>query len=287
MVGLDTISVAGLAAGGLALVLSLRGRWDHRYVGLPPGQLPQDGVAFDVERAPRPSVGEIPVCSTPPAGVSPGEAGVLLRRKVSPVDAIATLVDLELRGYLHIDRIADDWALTVGRAPDEQLRPHEKALLRALFPNTGTIWLSVSERLMTNVAEEVDAALARSAVERGWYRRIAAGRFPLGMILFTIFFGVFLGPVALGSLVFLMSPLGSDDAVLRGLLIAGVLGAAALLLRRRKGRMPAGYAAHQQVLGFRRYLETAGSREAERYLPWAIAFGLPAGGPARRLLRMG
>lgn len=267
-----------LACGGLLLSQALLARRDHRYAGLPPGQLPAEGVtaAIEAARAERPT--DVEVRCVPPAGISPGEAGVLLRRRTSPADVRATLIDLVARGYVRVEESADDQTLTVVRPAGAELRPHERALLAALFPNTETVLVSTSERLLTQVVVDVEAALARSAVDRGWYRRISVGRFPAGMVLFVLAFIPILGGPVLGVLVLALEAAGVDDNRTFGaLLLLSVPAVAALFLRRRKGRLPAGYAAYHQVLGFKRYLETAGPSVAERHLPWAVAFGLIGG----------
>jgi predicted membrane protein DUF2207 len=281
--------LAGVSAlGVLLLAQALLGRRDHRYAGLPPGELPPEGAALAVQPARTERPDDVEVRLVPPTGVSPGEAGLLLRRRTSPVDSTATLLDLVRRGYVHLEETACDWTLTAARPPGDEVLPHEKALLATLFTNTRTVRLSTSERLLTEVATKVEAALARSAVERGWYRKVSVHRFPVGMVLFVLAFGFILGWPVLGIVAIALEAAGFGDVRMFGLLLLLTVPlVAALFLRRRKGRLPAGCAAHHQVRGFRRYLETAGPVEAERYLPWAVAFGLPVDGPARRLIGMG
>jgi uncharacterized membrane protein YgcG len=277
------ISVALLAVGLLPLGLALRGRRDWRYAGVTPGMLPPTGVAAATERAPSSDSDEVAVQFDPPAGISPGEAGVLVRRKTSTADTTATLIDLAVRGYLHIDGSQGDWILTARRPADDQLRPHELALLSALFASSSTVRLGSSSRVMARTVRQVNLALARVAVERRWYRKVSGqSKASVGTIIFFVFFfGIFSLPVlGIGSVVASTLRLG---LVAVALVAAVMLVVAAVLLRRRKGRLPAGYAAHYQVLGFKRYLETAeaeqlrfeeGENIFSRYLPWAVVFGL-------------
>ncbi|GAB3413308.1 DUF2207 domain-containing protein [Flindersiella endophytica] len=274
-----------LAFGGLLLSRALLARRDHRYAGLIPGQLPAAGDGSAVEAARAERAIDVEVRCVPPAGISPGEAGVLLRRRTSPADVRATLIDLAARGYVRVEETVDDRTLTVGRPADADLLPHERALLASLFPNTDTVRLSTSERLLTQVTEDVEDALARSAVERGWYRRMSAGRFPVAMVVFVVVFSPVLAIPVVRVLAPALEVAGiDDDRTVGTLLLLSVPAVAAMFLRGRTGRLPAGYAAHHQVLGFKCYLETAGPAVLERYLPWAVAFGLTA---ARRSIPRG
>lgn len=280
------IAAALLAFGMVPFAFTLRGRRDLRYAGVTPGQLPPSGVAAATERAPAQGADEVAVQFVPPAGITAGEAGALLRRKLSTVDTTATLIDLAVRGYLHIDGSGGSWTLTARRPPDNTLRPHELALLSGLFRNSPTISLGRSSRTLVSVVKQVNHALARSAVERGWFRKLSATTgFPVGAVIGLVFGGWMLFVFALPAmgilqalgLKFQFGLVGISLVVMIGLLIA------TFVLRRRRGRLPAGYAAHYQVLGFKRYLETAeaeqlrfeeGENIFSRYLPWAIVFGL-------------
>jgi hypothetical protein len=96
------------------------------------------------------------------------------------------------------------------------------------------------------------------------------------LVIFLFLSAYFLGAPLL---TFTLELAGVDSELALVALLLAVPAGVALLLRRRSGRLPAGYAAHHQVLGFRRYLETAETSVLERYLPWTVAFGL-AGGSA-------
>ncbi|GAB3413312.1 DUF2207 domain-containing protein [Flindersiella endophytica] len=277
------VSAGLLVVGLVPFVLSLRGRRDLRYAGVTPGLLPATGVAAATEPAPSERSEDAAVQFAPPAGISPGEAGVLLRRKTTTVETTATLIDLAVRGYLHIDGSRGDWTLTALHPPDNHLRPHELALLNGLFAGGTTTSLGSSSRKLAGAVKQVNTALGREAKDRGWYRKLSGGAsIPIPLIIFLcFFFFIFSMPFFA-----IMSGLGAAfraGLVVVALVLAILLIVVSLFLRRRKGRLPEGYAAYYQVLGFKRYLETAeadqlrfeeGENIFSRYLPWAIAFGL-------------
>lgn len=277
------ISAALLVVGLLPFGLALRGRRDRRYAGVTPGLLPPAGVQAAIERAPADDLDQVPVKFAPPQGISPGEAGVLLRRRTSTADTTATLIDLAVRGYLHIDGSQGDWILTARRPADDQLRPHELVLLRTIFRTTQTVRLSAGERFMASAVRQVNLALARSAIERGWYRKIpGSANVSIGTVIFFVFFFGIVGMPFLAMALALIPTLRLG-LVGAAALVTILLVVLALILRRRKGRLPEGYAAYHQIAGFRRYLETAeaeqlrfeeGENVFSRYLPWAIVFGL-------------
>lgn len=104
---------------------------------------------------------------TSPEGILPGEAGVLLDEHADPVDIAATVVDLAVRRYLWIDRIAEnDWRITRVNAPDDQLRDYEKAVYEAILPE-GTDAVTVGELRGRIDPAPIRAAMIADAVDNG------------------------------------------------------------------------------------------------------------------------
>ncbi|MBM7786272.1 DUF2207 domain-containing protein [Tenggerimyces flavus] len=274
--------------GGVPLLFAVRRRRDKRYVGVTPGLTPAPGQPAREEYVSLLAPDGTAVQFGPPKDVSPGEAGVLLNRRVDSTHTTATLLDLAARGYLRISEGADtvpgrqptNWTLTVGRGPDASLRPHENELISNLFGTNTTVSLSFAgpNNEFARAHNAVSDRLGKLAVERNWYPRLG---FTLSAgscigLAFGGFFGFFI-------LLVIVTGLGSLGLGLLGLgIVLGVVAAVASLFV-RSGRTAAGEAVAQQVRGFRRYLEVA---EAERlrfeegvdifsrYLPWAVAFGL-------------
>jgi uncharacterized protein (TIGR04222 family) len=225
---------------------------------------------------------EVVVRFSPPSDITPGEAGLLMRGTPSAVDTAGTLIDLSVRGYLRMEPDGRDTVVSVGRPPDDTLRPHEHALLYRLFDETETVRLSEFPTTMAYAVDEVNRALVRSALRRRWYRFIPTGWFlrraggALAGLVLVGGLGLFLGLLQPGA------ALGGWLIVTASGLIATPI-VLAWLLSRRRGRLPAGYAAYREVAGFKRYLEIAEANQLRfeeagdvyaRYLPWAIVFGL-------------
>ena len=274
--------------GGVPLAFAIRRRRDKRYVGVTPGLAPAPGQVVREEYVSLLAPDGTAVQFNPPKDVSPGEAGVLLNRRVDSTHTTATLIDLAARGYL---RIAEgpgavpglqptSWTLTVGRGPDPSLRPHENELMRNLFGTNTSVSLAVgsSNEEFNRGHAAVSNLLGKVVIERNWYPRMgltmsAGSCIGLAMGGFFGFFLLFVVVSGLGSL--------GLGFVALGVVLGAVAAVASLFVR--SGRTAAGEAVAQQVKGFRHCIEVA---EAERlrfeegvdifsrYLPWAITFGL-------------
>jgi uncharacterized membrane protein YgcG len=276
-------SLVFLALGGLPLVLALRRRRDRRYAATVPGQMPAAGSTVAQELVPLSGVGEIPVQFAPPRDISPGEAGVLIRCRTAVDDMTATLIDLAVRGYVHLREVGQAWTLTVRQGPGPDLRPHETALLGTLFAGEPTVTLDSNARLMAKGADAVGTSLRRTVVDRGWFTTIRSGtssRVGAGLLIgcFGLFFAIPFG----GGILVIMAVTFRFGLPVSALVMAIGLALASLLFR-APPRTAAGHAAYIQVAGFRHYLETAeadqlrfeeGEDIFSRYLPWAIAFDL-------------
>ncbi len=104
-----------------------------------------------------------------PDGMLPGEAGVLIDGTADAVDIAATVVDLAVRRYLWITPVSDsDWRITRVNPVDDQLRPYEKHVYKALLPEGAEAVLVSELRAPGRVAADpARAALRRDAIERG------------------------------------------------------------------------------------------------------------------------
>ncbi|MBF6357939.1 DUF2207 domain-containing protein [Nocardia higoensis] len=106
-----------------------------------------------------------------PEGILPGEAGLLLDEHVDPIDIAATVVDLAVRRYLWITRIAEsDWRVTRVNDPDDQLRAYEQAVYRALLPD-GVDAVTLREVRESGRArhDSVRATMIADSVDRGTF----------------------------------------------------------------------------------------------------------------------
>lgn len=104
-----------------------------------------------------PRLNPISVQYTPPEGLTPAEVGTLIDNSADMRDITATIVDLAVRGYLHIEEITKermlglwsekDYAFEMRKQPSEWggLKPHERRLLEELFSSGGRKRVKVSD----------------------------------------------------------------------------------------------------------------------------------------------
>ncbi|MCK9518887.1 MAG: DUF2207 domain-containing protein [Dehalococcoidia bacterium] len=217
----------------------------------------------------------------PPDGLKPAQMGVILDERADSLDVTATIVDLAVRGHLHITEIPkksrrgkQDWRLEKRQNEDDPLLPYEQVLWDALFPRRESVLLSKLKDKFAENLKKVKSELYADAMERHWFSSKPESAQQLWFI-------IGLGAVALGAGLAVLAGLTLGRALL-GLPVA--LGGVALLLLApsMKRRTATGSEALRRVLGFRHYIVTAETRMQEfneqrnifaRYLPYAIVFG--------------
>ncbi len=222
---------------------------------------------------------EIVVEYLPPEDLRPAQMGVLIDERADTLDVTATIVDLAVRGYLHITELpkkgwfgSADWKLTKLKE-DEGLNAFEAKVFNSLFDSKTEVELS---DLRYKFAEDLSKAkdlIYGDAMKRKWFAmkpETAKGMWVL----------VALGLAALGV------GFSAFTALLfhRGLVFLGFIPAAFILFivsRSMARRTATGSEMLRRVLGFRLYIETAETHRQEfneqenifaRYLPFAIVF---------------
>ncbi len=279
--GALAVLLVGLA--GIGYVGWTRGR-DRRWRGQVPGLDPVAGAPQDEstsEVVPLFGGSNTVVEFAPPPEVRPGEVGTLLDETVNPLDVTATIVDLAVRGYLHIEELprdhflaSRDWQLTQRNLADDTLREHEKLLLDGLFSGRTTVRVSELKRTFSATLGKIEDSLYKRVVSVGWFAgrpdQVRGRWSALGAVC-----------VALG---------GGLTYVLATRTHLGLLGVAAVLAglvlivvaRRMPARTAKGSAMLTRLLGFRQYIRTAEAEQLKfeertdvfsRYLPYAIVFG--------------
>lgn len=284
--------VAGAAVVGTAVgggLLWLRGGRDRAYAGLPLGLAPAGGERGVEEPVPVLGAPEPAVAFTPPKGVRPALAGLLLAEHTSPLQVSATIVDLATRGYLRIDELpGEDWQLTrLGDPrPGDELARYEQALLDGLFQGgDAVVRMSDLNRRFRPRFHRVCRELAAEGQRAGWFRRrpriggVSGPRQLLGCLSVLVALPVSFGSV--GSVLALAGAGWSAAVVAAGVLVSAVI--AHLVWRAMPARTALGRAVWAQVTGFRQYLATAEADQLRaeeassvfgRYLPLAMIFGL-------------
>ncbi len=273
------VALLVVGVGGVIALVWRHGR-DRHWPGVTPGLAPPYDVAVE-QRRPLFSSPEGAVEFRPPQDLRPGQVGLLLDERADTLDVSATLVDLAVRGYLHIEELprahwfaSRDWRLSRLRPDDADLLSYESLLLRHLFATGDQVELSDLKKTFAPHLAAVRKALENDAVGRGYFR----ARPDTTRAAWT---GV--GVVAVAAAIGLTWLLAATTHL--GLLgIALLIVGLALLMsaHRMPARTAKGSAAFAQVLGFERYVSTAEVEQLRyeesvdvfsRYLPYAMVFG--------------
>ncbi|HEU5210116.1 MAG TPA: DUF2207 domain-containing protein [Longimicrobiales bacterium] len=228
----------------------------------------------------------------PPKDLTPGEVGILVDNTADMRDVTATIVDLAVRGYLVIEDEQDehlfglvktrDYAFVLTRPHGEwgELRPHERAMLNALFTGESRTRVTMDELENTFYKDLADIRkrLMESLVEHGFCTRRPDR--VIGMyVALAIVSGVVIG---LGGSA-LLSARGESPlpAIIAGVLTGIVMLAYGTLMPARTVR---GARTREHALGFSEFLRRVEKDRFERvirtpemfekFLPFAMAFGI-------------
>ncbi len=222
--------------------------------------------------------------NAPPDTTPPGVVGTLLDERADLQDIIATVADLARRGYLRIHESdpfgTPDYERT--DKSDADLAPFERATLDALLRGMPLRRLEDVRGSFYFYLGELQDALYREVVARGyfrdnplatrdWYFRIGK----LGALVFP-----FIGLCA-ALFAFRLAPLVVLPLLALELIFFELLGFSRAMPRRTEQ----GAAAAAKWTAFKRYLASiekytslsAARDQFDRYLPYAIAFGLEQG----------
>ena len=222
----------------------------------------------------------------PPPGLIPAEAGALVDEKAEPREVLATIVDLAVRGYLHIEQIT-----TAFGQPDfmfKRLKPiggdpnltdFELFVLAKVF---STDW-TLNMRLLSEVRRDYDNVFPPIR-DRLYRLMVADGLFPSSparMRQDWMIPGALLLVAA-----FVLPRYWPSRFDVYGITLPIAIGASGLVLlgwsRAMAHRSWRGVQVLAQVRGFQEFLERAEKDRLERmpgdtlhrFLPWAISLGV-------------
>ncbi|HYZ00252.1 MAG TPA: hypothetical protein VFA92_02040, partial [Candidatus Binatia bacterium] len=158
----EALDPGGLAKGLLVLVLGVAGLLALRlWVGRD-RRSPAEAVWPG-------SGGSARVETSPPDGVRPAHAGLLLNRRVRPEDLSATIVDLAGRGLLSIEGGGKrPWVLRARSYDAPRLAEFERILLQGLFAKGPEVRVRDLRR-QRRTLRDVRRSVASEAFERGWF----------------------------------------------------------------------------------------------------------------------
>ena len=258
-------------------------RRDRIFANLTPGEIPADPDEALTQYVSHGAHywGEVESRATPPAGVSPGLAGVVIDGSADGRDIAAMILDLARRGWLTLrqgdgtETESGDWAITrVDQPLDASLDLNEVHLITNIATPGGTAWLSELCGGSDNRLALVQQDLHREVVARGWYAAPPHQTSDIPMAVLGV------GGL-LGLVIALIDP--STVSIGAGAVILACAYLTSLIVRGGTPRTALGTAVRIQALGLRRYLEEAQSFQFSytdavdifrTYLPWAVVFEL-------------
>lgn len=279
---LDWIEFGGMGLVGLLSAAGLGALWwrngrDRRYKTL--HYLTNDPSEQTARLFQNP---DIVVEFLPPDDLKPAEMGVILDERADTRDVSATIIDLAVRGYLHITEIPKDgwfgkkdWQLTkVNRESD--LKQYERRLYDALFSTGDEVKISSLKNKFAEKLGKVKGDLYDDAMSRKWFSSKPETTRVLWLLAGFGLIAVGVGLAIAGGFAF------GRSLVFAPIALAGLV---MLPLSQSMARRTAvGSEALRRVLGFRLYITTAEARMQEfneqqnildkfaRYLPYAIVF---------------
>ena len=227
----------------------------------------------------------------PPAQMTPAELGTLIDGKPDMRDITATIVDLAVRGYLHIAETQDerffglftnkDYTFTLSKDRGEwaALKAHERDLLTAMFSSSlTTVTLSDLKNKFYKNLPGLRDELYRRLVSDGFY----TGRPDHVRVLYIVagvIVGAVIGFASSAILIYFgMQPVAG--------IVAGILAGLTICLFGwfMPSRTTRGTRELEKVLGFREFLSRVESDRLDRlvktpamfekFLPFAMALGV-------------
>ena len=227
----------------------------------------------------------------PPPQMTPAELGTLIDGKPDMRDITASIVDLAVRGYLHIAETEDErffglfsskdyiFTLKKERGGWTELKPHERDLLDALFAGYGTeVRLSDLKNKFYKHLPGLRDELYGRLVTGGYY----TGR-PDRVRLLYIVLGLGIGAAIVFASSAIMLRLGMQPAagIAAGIISALIVVGFGWFM---PSRTPRGTRELEKVLGFREFLSRVEGERLERmvktpemfekFLPYAMALGV-------------
>jgi len=226
----------------------------------------------------------------PPAQMTPAELGTLIDGKPDMRDITASIVDLAVRGYLHITETKEDHLFGLYSSKDytfvvkkprgewTSLKSHERDLLDAMFGSVDSVALSQLKNKFYKHLPGLKNGLYGMLVNGGYY----TGRPDRVRLAYTVG-GVLLGFLlaVLGAI--LMTGLGMQPA---SAIVAGVVSGVIVLVFGwfMPSRTVRGTRELEKVLGFQEFLSRVEGERLERmvktpemfekFLPYAMALGV-------------
>ena len=225
----------------------------------------------------------------PPSDIPPAVAGTLVDERADTQDVIASIVDLARRGYLEMEETKKSGLLGLGGGseftfrrtdkPWTDLWPFEKTILKEVFGKRQERSLNDLRNRFYTAIPEIERDLYRHTVSQSFFRKspeTVRGQYAgLGIVLLMLAIG--------GGVVAIALPAETTGAIICPFISMAVTAVALIIAGQvmpAKTRQGAEETAKWKA--FRRYLREIerhtdleeATDQFDRYLPFAIAFGL-------------
>jgi uncharacterized membrane protein YgcG len=236
-------------------------------------------------RDPNPRLSVAPMYD-PPKDMSPAEAGSLIDDSVDPRDITSTIVDLAVRGYLHIEEKQDkivffkstDYIFRLLKPQSEwkDLRAHEESMLNNMFGGSDVIHLSDLKNRFYLALPGLKRSILSELKQKGMYSvdpdSANAYRFLAVLIIATPFILL----QVTGQAQFFLAPGVAIASIIVSLLIVVLIG------RLMTAKTLRGVRTVVEIRGFREFmsrvegdrLRTLPPDTFEKFLPYAMALGV-------------
>lgn len=238
-----------------------------------------------------PKIGPVPTyLSEPPSDLPPAVVGSLVDERADPRDVISTIIDLAHRGFLAIEETQNEGLLGIGRSSEftfkrtdqalAGLRPFESKLMNKLF---GSERMERSMASLRNkfytVISEIQGDLYQELVTDGLFdtspsttRAIWSG-IGIAIIVLAVVLGFVLFPLTdRFGMMLVLPPIAVGFVAVAALIVGPAMPA-----KTRNGAEEAAKwkAFYEYLRNLEKYTSVEeASSQFERYLPYAVAFGL-------------
>jgi len=231
------------------------------------------------------------VAYDPPDNLNPAELGTLIDEKADMRDIAASIIDLAVRGFLHIKVTKEkaffgsktDYTLELNKSYDEtiadpKLTDFEQSLIKGLFSGADHRVMSTLQNSFYIHMPNLKKSLYRSLIKRGYFTHSPEDvrKSYQGVGVFIIVAGVFLAVTSTRNFP-LQMPVGWALAIS----VCGVM--LAIAARTMPRKTAKGKDAFLGAKGFEEYLSRAERAEIEyqerndifeKFLPYAMALGI-------------
>jgi uncharacterized membrane protein len=222
----------------------------------------------------------------PPKDMSPAEVGSLIDDSVDPRDVTSTIVDLAVRGYIHIEEKQEkvllfkntDYIFRLLKPRNEwkDLRAHEQSMLDNMFSGTDVIHLSDLKNRFYLALPGVKKSILIELKQKGMYMVDPDSANAYRFLAVLIIAAPFVLLQVTGQAQFFLAPLVAIVSIILALAIVVIIG------RLMTAKTLRGVRTVVEIQGFREFmnrvegdrLRTMPPDTFEKFLPYAMALGV-------------